>query len=118
MDLNDITAVVRPRNHWEAVDLGCLMVRRWYKPLYLGWFAITLPIFLGLYVFMHDHPLIAMFIFWWLKPAYERLPLLIVSQALFGTVPRARHALREYLNVLPTQLLRALTIRRLVPTRS
>ena len=94
------------------------MVRRWWKPLYLGWLCITLPIFVVLYVLLHDHPLIAIFIFWWLKPLYERLPLLIVSQALFGTVPRVRDALREYFHLLSHQLLQTLTFRRLVPTRS
>ncbi len=118
MDLGDITAVVRPRNHWEAIDLGCLMVRRWWKPLYMGWLTIAAPLFITLYVVLHEHPVIAMLIFWWLKPAYERLPLLIVSQALFGEVPRTRDAVREYLGRLPYQLFQALTIRRWVPTRS
>lgn len=118
MDLGDITAVVRPRNHWEAIDLGCLMVRRWWKPLYLGWLTITAPLFIALYVVLHEHPVIAMLIFWWLKPAYERLPLLIVSQALFGAVPRTRDAVREYFGLLPRQLFQALSIRRWVPTRS
>lgn len=118
MDLNDITVAVRPRSHWEAVDLGCLMVRRWWKSLYVGWMAITLPIFGGLYIALNAHPLIAMLIVWWLKPVYERYPLLIVSHALFGTVPGARQASMEYLRLLPRQLIQCLTIRRLVPTRS
>lgn len=118
MELSDITVVVRPRNHWEAIDLGGHMVRRWWRPLYLSWLTVTLPVFLGLYVVLHAHATIAVLIFWWLKPAYERLPLLIVSQALFGATPSVRTALREYVKLLPKQLFRTLTVRRFVPTRS
>ncbi|MEJ2133197.1 MAG: DUF4350 domain-containing protein, partial [Gammaproteobacteria bacterium] len=84
----------------------------------MSWLTVTLPVFLGLYVVLHAHATIAVLIFWWLKPAYERLPLLIVSQALFGATPSVRTALREYLKLLPKQLFRTLTVRRFVPTRS
>jgi hypothetical protein len=32
--------------------------------------------------------------FWWLKPAFERLPLYILSKALFGETPTLKEALQ------------------------
>jgi hypothetical protein len=65
-----------------------------------------------------DSPSLAVFIFWWLKPAYERLPLYILSKALFGETPTLKQALREWPRLLIPQLLASLTWRRLSFSRS
>jgi hypothetical protein len=39
MRLEDITAEVRPRGRWEAVDLGFAMVRRHFGRLLIAWLA-------------------------------------------------------------------------------
>jgi len=35
MDLNQITANIRLRSPWEAIDLGFVMVQEWWKSIYI-----------------------------------------------------------------------------------
>jgi hypothetical protein len=84
----------------------------------LSWAIVTLPIFALLCLLLWDYPTIAVLIFWWLKPAYERLPLFILSNALFGATPSLKQALKALPGLLKPQLLASLTWRRLSPTRS
>jgi len=48
--LDAITAEPRPRNAWEATDLGMAMVRQEFQPVYAAWFAVALPLFLLLHL--------------------------------------------------------------------
>ena len=59
-----------------------------------SWALLTLPLFAVLSLLLWQHPTLAILIFWWLKPAFERLPLYILSHALFGDTPTLRQALR------------------------
>lgn len=118
MRLSDATVVIRPRTTWEAMDLGVLMSQQHRRLLMTSWAIVTLPLFVLLSVLLWDSPSLAMFIFWWLKPAYERLPLYILSKALFGETPTLRQALREWPRLLKPQLLASLTWRRLSLSRS
>jgi len=118
MRLTDASVAIRPRSAWEALDLGVLLARRHIGLLMASWALVTVPIFATLCLLLWDHPGLAVFIFWWLKPAYERLPLYIVSRALFGDTPSLRQALRAWPALLKPQLLASLTWRRLSPTRS
>ena len=87
MRLTDASVVIRPRSAWEAVDLGVLLAKQNAGLQMLSWAIVTLPIFALLCLLLWDYPSIAVLIFWWLKPAYERLPLFILSNALFGSTP-------------------------------
>ncbi|MFL1516964.1 DUF4129 domain-containing protein [Pseudomonas prosekii] len=118
MRLSDATVVIRPRNSWEAMDLGVLLSQRHRRLLMTSWAIVTLPIFILLSVLLWDSPSLAVFIFWWLKPAFERLPLYILSKSLFGETPTLKQALREWPRLLKPQLLASLTWRRLSPSRS
>ncbi|WLH34473.1 DUF4129 domain-containing protein [Pseudomonas sp. FP2196] len=118
MRLSDATVVIRPRTTWEAMDLGVLMSQQHRRLLMTSWAIVTLPLFALLSVLLWDSPSLAVFIFWWLKPAFERLPLYILSKALFGETPTLRHALREWPRLLKPQLLASLTWRRLSLSRS
>ncbi|PMV83689.1 MULTISPECIES: DUF4129 domain-containing protein [unclassified Pseudomonas] len=118
MRLSDATVVIRPRNSWEAMDLGVLLSQRHRRLLMTSWAIITLPIFALLSFFLWDSPSLAVFIFWWLKPAFERLPLYILSKAMFGETPTLKQALRQWPNLLKPQLLASLTWRRLSLSRS
>lgn len=118
MRLSDATVVIRPRTTWEAMDLGVLMSQQHRRLLMTSWAIVTLPLFTLLSVLLWDSPSLAVFIFWWLKPAYERLPLYILSKALFGETPTLRQALREWPRLLKPQLLASLTWRRLSLSRS
>ncbi|WP_440973226.1 DUF4129 domain-containing protein [Pseudomonas koreensis] len=118
MRLSDATVAIRPRSTWEAMDLGVLMSQQHRRLLMTSWAIVTLPLFTLLTLLLWDSPSLAVFIFWWLKPAYERLPLYILSKALFGETPTLKQALREFPRLLKPQLLASLTWRRLSLSRS
>ncbi|KPN93657.1 DUF4129 domain-containing protein [Pseudomonas nunensis] len=118
MRLSDATVVIRPRNSWEAMDLGVLLTQRHRRLLMTSWAIVTLPVFILLSLLLWDSPSLAVFIFWWLKPAFERLPLYILSKTLFGEPPSLKQALREWPRLLKPQLLASLTWRRLSLSRS
>jgi hypothetical protein len=118
MHLSDATVVIRPRSTWEAMDLGVLLSQRHRRLLMTSWALVTLPVFALLSWGLWDSPSLAVFIFWWLKPAFERLPLYILSQAMFGETPTLKQALHQWPRLLKPQLLASLTWRRLSLPRS
>ena len=118
MRLNEASVVIRPRTSWEAMDLGVLLSQRHRRLLMVSWALITLPVFALLTGLFWNSPGIALLIFWWLKPAFERLPLYILSEALFGQAPSLKQALRQWPRLLKPQLLASLTWRRLSLSRS
>ncbi|MGV6395064.1 DUF4129 domain-containing protein [Pseudomonas caspiana] len=118
MRLTDSSVAIHPRSPWEAIDLGVLLARQ-HRGLLMGsWAIVTLPIFTLLSLMLWDYPTLAIVLFWWLKPVYERLPLLILSKALFGSPPSLKMALAEWLQALRPNLLSSLTWRRLSLSRS
>jgi len=118
MRLDDVTVGLRPRNPWEAIDLGFAIVRREWRTVYPAWFAATLPLIVALNVVFHDIVWLAGLVFWWLKPFYDRVVLWGVSQALFGSRPAARESLRKALDLRANGLFLGLTLLRLDPARS
>ncbi|MGY2377309.1 DUF4129 domain-containing protein [Pseudomonas sp. SDO524_S393] len=118
MRLSDASVAIRPRTAWEAMDLGVLMAGEHRALLMSSWALITLPVFALLTVLLWDYPSTAMFLFWWLKPAFDRLPLYILSKALFGETPTGRQAVRQWPRLLKGQLLASLTWRRFSLSRS
>ncbi|PTU76168.1 DUF4129 domain-containing protein [Pseudomonas mangrovi] len=118
MRLTDASVAIRPRTAWEALDLGTLMARRQCGVLMASWALITLPLLAVLTAVLWKYPLWALLIFWWLKPAYERLPLFILSRALFREMPTLRESLKAFPRLLRPQLFASLTWRRFSPSRS
>lgn len=118
MHLNKAQAVMRPRNPWEAMDLGVLLARRHGVVLMATWAAVTLPLFALLTLVFWQQPTVAVLIIWWLKPAFERLPLYILANALFANPPSCKASLAALPRLLKPQLLASLTWRRLSLTRS
>lgn len=118
MRLTDASVAIRPRSTWEALDLGVLLAQRHAGLLMASWALVTLPIFTLLSLLLWQYPSLAVFIFWWLKPAWERLPLYILAHALFGDTPSLKQALKALPGLLRPQLLASLTWRRFSPTRS
>jgi hypothetical protein len=118
MDLERVAAVIRPRSYWESVDLGFCMVRAWRVNLFAAWLSTALPVSAALCAALWNHPSIAGLLVWWLKPLFDRVPLYVLSRALFGSIPGTG----EVLTVLPAlwrrNFLSALTIFRLDPARS
>ena len=118
MRLSDASVVIRPRTAWEAMDLGVLMAREHRLLLMSSWALVTLPVFAALTALLWKYPSTAIFLFWWLKPAFDRLPLYILSKALFGETPSIKQAVRQWPRLLKGQLLASLTWRRLSLSRS
>ncbi|SFP63850.1 DUF4129 domain-containing protein [Pseudomonas borbori] len=118
MRLTDASVAIRPRSPWEALDLGVLLARRHAGLLLASWALVTVPLFALLCLLLWDYPGWAIFTFWWLKPAYERLPLHILARALFGDTPSLGQALKALPGLLGPQLLASLSWRRFSPTRS
>ncbi len=118
MQLSDASVSIRPRSPWEALDLGALLARRHAPLLMASWAAITLPVFGLISLLLWQHPSLALLLFWWLKPLYERMPLHILSKALFGQTPDFRESLKAFPRLLRPQWFASLTWRRLSMTRS
>lgn len=118
MDLHRISAVVRPRSAWEAIDLGFVMARQWLKPIYAGWFAVTLPVFLLLQLFLWEYGALSAFIIWWFKPLWERVILHYISRRLFGEEANWKQQLRNFWRIVPAQWWQSVTFRRFSFTRS
>jgi len=118
MRLTETSLVIRPRSYWEALDLGILLAGRYRRLLVLSWIGMTLPVFIILTAVLWRYPTAVMLVLWWLKPAFDRLPLFILSQALFEDPPTLGQALRRWPALLRPQLLASLTWRRLSLSRS
>jgi hypothetical protein len=120
MQIDRIALAVRPRNAWEAMDLGFLMVRTWYKAVYGAWLAVYLPLIAVITVIFAElnHPWIALLIIWWVKPLLERVPLYVLSRVVFGATPSVAQTLRALPTLLATAPLWRLLFTRLSPTRS
>lgn len=118
MRLTDASMVIQPRNPWEAIDLGVLLARQHLGLLMSSWAVVSLPVFLLLSLLLWQSPTWSILLLWWLKPAFDRLPLYILSRALFGDTPSLRQALGAFPALLKPQLLASLTWRRCSPRRS
>lgn len=95
MRLDAVTAEIRPRSDWEAVDLGFALVRRdFWRSITAWWLALGIPTVLA-GVWLWDHPLVLLVVFWWLKPAGSRMVLFGLSRHLFGEQPSWRAIWRE-----------------------
>ncbi len=95
MRLDTVTAEIRPRTDWEAVDLGFALVRRdFWRSITVWWLALGIPTAItGMWLW--DHPLLLLTLFWWLKPAGSRMVLFVLSRRLFGEQPSWRAIWRE-----------------------
>jgi hypothetical protein len=118
VQLESMSAVVRPRSAWEATDLGFRLVREHYFVMLKCSFAIIFPFFFLCQFLFAAQPTAAGIVFWWLKPIWERVHLYILSRSLFGACPSVGETLRAFPQYGFKQALPWLTIRRFSPTRS
>ncbi len=95
MRLEDVTAEIRPRSDWEAVDLGFAMARRsFWRCLSVWWLALLLPALVGI-VLLRDHAFVFATLFWWWRPVASRMVLFELSRRLFGEAPSWRQVWKE-----------------------
>ncbi|HEY5804346.1 MAG TPA: DUF4129 domain-containing protein [Lysobacter sp.] len=120
MRIESLTVALRPRTAWEAVELGTALTRRHAAAIWKPWLALTVPVLLVVNAFAWaiDALWLAGLLMWWLKPAFDRIPLYVLSRAVFGDVPTPRQTLQAQRNWSLRWLLPYLTWRRLGPVRS
>lgn len=115
MQLDKLIVHLRPRNAWQAIDLGCRMTLFWYRPLLCIWLSLSLPLFLAIAWFS---PLLAIVAVWFFKPLFERALLFFVSRAVFSAPPSIQSCLRAFPAQIKNAWFSSMTWRRIVPTRS
>jgi hypothetical protein len=107
MHLDEVTAEIRPRHPWEAVDLGIALVREHYGALFRIWASTALPLALSVIALSLVFPFlviplgpltlkipIALVVVPWFKPLYDIPLLFYLSRALFGSRPTIAETLR------------------------
>jgi len=95
MQLADLRLAVRPRNTWEAIDLGVRLAQSEAGLLWKTWFCVTLPVFLIIFFLsagLGQHWSIVLL--WWLKPLYDHALLIVLSRRVFGATPGLRDILQ------------------------
>jgi hypothetical protein len=118
MELERLAVNVRSRTPWEGLDLGFVIARHWFLPLWGLWWLTALPVAgLALLVF-HGSPGWAAVAVWWFKPLYEPALLYWLSRRLFGESQSVRELAGEWRKVLLPRLLHNLTLWRLGGRRS
>lgn len=114
MQIDKLSIVTQPRTSWQAFDLGCKMTLQWYKPLWLFWLIVTLPVFLIANLVSLEY---GMILLWLTKPLYERGLLYIFSRRVFGEMTTAKEALKAWPSQLKNMWLSSISWRRFGPSR-
>jgi hypothetical protein len=130
MEIEKISVTLRPRSHWESLDLGVAMVQRWKWPVYRLWILITLPVLVALHLGLFSWQLpmqlpgltlqfpLSLLVFWWLKPLFDRSLLMLAGGLLFDEPCSIWHVLRQWPRFLLRDGLGDLLLYRLNPARS
>jgi len=119
MQLETITANIRSRSPWEAIDLGFAMVRAWWISIYTPLAILLLSIITVLLLLVpYEFYWVSLVILWWLKPLYHRLILYVISHQMFGESPPWSASLKALPDlVLHSGLFSELTWRRFSMSR-
>jgi hypothetical protein len=114
MNLDKLQINACMRSGWQAVDLGFLMARAWFRPLFAAGLMAMLPLAAVLLLVFRESPFWALFIVWWLKPFWERLPLYIASRRLFDEETGVWASIKTFplKDVLPWLLWRRFSVHR------
>lgn len=113
-----LTAQVRSRGKWEAVDLGFRLTFSQPGEIYKPWLTTYALVLLVLFAFLFAVPNILLFTIWLIKPVLDRVPLFIFSRKLFGETPTTRQTIKELPGLLKQPWLGDITWRRLSLMRS
>jgi len=118
VNLSELQIRAKVRTPWQAVDLGALMARRWFLPLWLAWLVPAGLCFLLLSLVFNQNPWVVMLVIWWLKPLLERWPLLLLSRFVFNEHSIRGLTRRQLLGTLVFGALPVLLWRRFDPWRA
>lgn len=96
MKIDEMRVAIRPMTTHEAVDLGFMMAREWFFPLWKIWLGMALPVFLVIYLGIMTVAIwlelesveliknLAGLLFWFCKPLYEKPMVHWLGNALFN----------------------------------
>ena len=120
MKIESLAVELRPRSGWEAMELGAALVRRHAAAIWLPWLIVTGLVFvlLNLAAWAIGQVWLALLAMWWLRPVFDRIPLYVLSRAVFGSVPTVADTLRAQLHWGWRPMLGLLTWRRFSPLRT
>jgi len=119
MRLEDIAINLRVRTPYESIDLGYSMVMAWRRDVFPIWLSVYLGVGIVINLLCFAQPIVALFILWWLKPAFDRVILHVLSGAAFGAAPSISDTWRALPKLwFNNGLFNALTIRRFDLARS
>jgi hypothetical protein len=90
VDLERMAVRLRPRNAWEALDLGVALVRSNFRAVYAAWLPVYVPVAIVAHLVFVENAFWAWLLLWWLKPAFDRAVLAVLAPALFGEARPAR----------------------------
>jgi hypothetical protein len=96
VDLNNLQIALRPRNNWEAFDLGRSLLKANLLSIYKPWLALTLPYTMLMFLLFKSHPFWGFFAFWFFLPIFERLIIFDLSRIIFGERPSFKRSVREF----------------------
>lgn len=110
MNIDSMKVAIRPMSTTQALDLGMAMARQWFVPLWKIWLGMALPVYLLIYIASLAIGLLfdmnfklsfstlgayGGFLFWWLKPLYEKPMIAWLGEALFTEPPTVKDAVKD-----------------------
>lgn len=98
MELEKVTAEIRPRTQWEAIDLGLRLTGEHSIVLLKGWMTSVFPLGLLILAICHQSVGWGIFLIWWLKPIWESVALHPLSRSLFGEYSTWRESMKVLLD--------------------
>lgn len=89
MRVDDLSVAVRPREPYEAIDLGVRLMQSQGWAVARVWLMWVVPIMVLLALTHFIASWLPMLLIWWAKPLYDRFVLLVLSRAVFGQTTTA-----------------------------
>lgn len=117
MKIENLAVEVRPRDSWEAGDLGLVMVREWWRQIYPPYLFLLITFAVPLFFILRDTPILAAFILWWMKPVFSRMPLVVLAEQMFGSKVTFQSSLVSFKKVWMRGLFGHITLFRVSPLR-
>ena len=114
MQLDKLVIETRVRSAWSAIDLGFRLGRNFWLRSFCLYLIIALPFFCLTLLFDSGvNSLLPYFIFWWLKPIFERPILHMMSRELFAERMSVARVLTDFWSWLKPAFFWVITWRRL-----
>lgn len=118
MEIERLALQLRPREPWEAMDLGAVMLRAWWRRIWPVWLVVYGGTALVLAAALPNRPTLVALLLWWLKPIFDRAVLHVLGGAVFGAAPALGPALRTLPRSILPGALASLTLYRFDLARS